>query len=139
MPIRVLISRTPAALEHAEALVVFALPTGAFNLDPGLAWAPDVGTVEALGHDALEPEFGAMLEQELAVGERLDLAHEGHAPRTAQPAEVPLALGKGQGPEVHAIVVQQVERHDNQVRLAGPPRTHLLVQFAEIGLSRGVG
>ena len=70
--------------------------------------------------------------------ESFDQAHERHAGLAAQPVEVPLALTEGQGPEIDAILVQQVVNHENQLRLLGPARAHFGVELAKVGLATGI-
>jgi hypothetical protein len=125
-----------APLKHAEALAVFSLPVGAFNLHPRLAWAADVGPVEALGHDALEAKLGAVLEKELAVDLR-------SLPLSKRKRDLDRLCRKGRVPlmrqvQTFPILVEEIERHEHEPRLAGPPGAHLGVQLSEIGAARGV-
>ena len=69
-------SRTP------PALAVCPLPLRAFHVDPPTARSAGVTRLAPLRHDALEPETVAVVEQDLAVFEHLDLVEIGH-PRAA--------------------------------------------------------
>jgi hypothetical protein len=55
-----------------------------------------------------------------------------------QSVEVPLSLAQGQGPQVDAILVQQVENHELQGLLVGPAGAQLGVEPAKIRLAAGV-
>jgi hypothetical protein len=51
---------------------------------------------------------------------------------------VSLALAQGQGPEVDAILVQQVVDHEDQLPLVGPARPHFGVELAKVRLAAGI-
>ena len=78
--------------EDLPALGVIALPIGALDLDPVTAHPARVARVPELGNDALETELVAVVEQDLAIGKRLDLLEEWRLRLSAQPPEVAFAL-----------------------------------------------
>jgi hypothetical protein len=78
-------------------------PLRAFHLDPIPARSARVARCQTLGHDTLEPELAAVIEQDLAVWKRLDLLEKWAARLAAKPIEIPLALGQRQASQIHAI------------------------------------
>jgi hypothetical protein len=80
------------SLEQLMPLRVDALPIRALDLDPMAARAARIARLPALGNDALEPDLGAVIEQDLAVGKRFDPREEGRGRVAVQPMQVALAL-----------------------------------------------
>jgi hypothetical protein len=79
-------------LEQPPAFAVYALPIWALHLDSPAARPAGVARGPPLRHDALEPEMVAVVEQDLAVCEHLDLVEV--APRAAaEPIQSAFALG----------------------------------------------
>jgi len=78
-----------------------------------------------LGYDTFKAELFAMVEQDRAVGIRLDLVQIGHPRLAAEPMQIALALGKRQPAQIDAILVQQIEGQKHQLALVRMARAHL--------------
>src|SRR4029453_6258507 len=103
---------------------VLSLPIRAFYLEPGSVRAAHVATRRAFRNHALETEVIAVRKQHLAVGESIYLAHERDPRLVAKPAQITLALGQRQLAQINAILMQQIEDHEHELRLIGFPRPH---------------
>src|SRR5262249_5375975 len=77
------------------------LPMRAFHLDPPTAGPARVARLPPFGHDALEPEAIAVVEQDLAVFEHLEVVEEGHRRAVVEPIQPRLRWLSVSPPLVH--------------------------------------
>src|SRR5262249_30371479 len=123
--LRLVLARLGLLFECSPPLAVGASPVWALHLEPVSARSARISRCPSLRNDAFEPKTVAVIEQHLAVWERLDLAQEFDARCTAKPIKIALALGARQASNVNAVLevngagrvdqVQDVEHQKHQL------------------------